>query len=378
VLSARPAGGLRILIPINAVYVVGGIGTVVSGLLPALAAATQPGEEVVVGRPGGLVVRALPAIGRPSGALARLAFEQIALPRLAARCDSVHLCDTRAVLASRRPFVLTVHDVSFLDEPGWYAPWAASYKRLMLMAALAKRPAAVVCDSQHTRERLLAHHPAAGRFDVRVVHPGVAEPPADCPAREESQSDPYFLTVSTIEPRKNHLGLLRAFRAARSCGLRLRWKVVGGPGHRSATIRAALAAEDGVDLMGWVEPPVLEELYAGAQFLALASHSEGFAYPPLEAMARGVATFCSTGSGLDETVGTAGLRAPSSDTDAWTAGLLKLQDNCSERARLVAAGRDQVRHFAWRRAADSVLDIHRGITCDRVRLRCTLNSRTWR
>jgi len=354
---------MRILVPTHAVFIAGGIGTVASGLIPALRNALRPGEEIVVASPRaghGALVRALPDIGRGRGALARLAYEQIAVPRMAAGCDSVHLLDARPVVASHRPFVLTVHDVSYLDEPTWYRPEAAIYKRWMLAAALAKRPVAVLCDSRHTRERLLAHHPDAAPR-AHVVHPGVSDPPADRPPRRPDDSQPYFLTVSTIEPRKNHLGLLRAFRAARARGLHLRWKIAGTRGHRYEPIRAQLAAQEGVDLLGFVSPAELERLYAGALFLALPSHTEGFGYPPLEAMARGVATICSSGSGLDDTVGDAGMRVASDDDDAWTAGLLRLQDDDGERQRLIIAGHEQVRRFDWTDVANELLNFHRTV-----------------
>jgi glycosyltransferase involved in cell wall biosynthesis len=363
---------MRILVPTHSAFVVGGIGAVASGLVPAMRASLRPGEEVAVASPragGGGLTAALPTIGRPSGAIARMAYEQLALPRLAAACTSVHLCDSRPILASRRPFVLSVHDVTYLDEPGWYEPGAATYKRIMLAAAIAKRPAAIVCDSRHTRDRLLAHHPRAARLDVRVVAPGFAAPPADRPRRQPATSEPYFLTVSTLEPRKNHLGLLRAFRAARARGLDLRWKVAGGDGHRSEPIRAALEAEDGVDVLGWVTPAALEELFAGAMFLALPSHVEGFGMTPLEAMARDVPTICSSGSGLDDAVGDAGLRVAADDVAGWTAGLLHLQDNPGERARYVAAGRSRVGGFSWAKAANGVLNVHRVLACGSTRSR---------
>jgi glycosyltransferase involved in cell wall biosynthesis len=308
-----------------------------------------------------VLAHALPGIGRPVGALARLGYEQVALPRLAARCDSIHLCDSRPILASACPFVLGIHDVAYLDHPAWYGRGVATYKRLMLAAALAKRPAAILCDSRHTRERLLAHHPAAAGLDVRVLTPGLVDPPPGRPPRRPAEADPYFVTVSTIEPRKNHLGLLRAFRQARARGLRLRWKIAGADGYRSAPIRAALAAEEGVEVLGWVSPAVLEELYAGALFAALPSHAEGFGLTPLEAMARGVAAICSTGSGLDDAVGDAAMRVPARDVEAWTSALLRLQNDAAERERLVTAGSERVVDLSWTTAAAKIRDIHRHI-----------------
>jgi len=353
---------LRILLPIHGALVPGGIATVLKGLVPGLRAAMGPEDHLVVVSPregSGRLAQAISGIGRPAGALARLAYEQVALPRRAAACDTVHLSDARPILVSGRPFVLTVHDVSYLDEPEWYAPGAGMYKRLMLAAALAKQPAAVVCDSRHSRDRLLAHHPQAARLDVRVIAPGVAAPPADRPVRQADLADPYFLTVATIEPRKNHLSVLLAYREARARGLHLRWKVAGAMGHRHEPIVARLRAQEGVDVLGLVSDRELEGLYARALFVVAPSHQEGFGYVPLEAMARGVATVCSIGSGLDESVGDGALRIAPSDVDGWMRALLRLQSDATERWRLESAGRLRGARFGWDGYGSAVLACHR-------------------
>lgn len=213
----------------------------------------------------------------------------------------------------------------------------------------------MLCDSRHTRERLLHHHPEA---PAEVVHPGLTPPPTDRPPRAPGD---FFLTVASIEPRKNHMTLLRAFRKARAEGLQLRWKVVGVPGPRSEPILAALRGEPGVDLCGPVDQLELEHLYASAVFLAAPSLLEGFGYPPLEAMARGVPTICATGSGFDDTVGDAALRVDAVDVDGWTAAMLTLGQDSGSRQRLEKAGIRRIAMFPWRSAAGHIAELHRRI-----------------
>ena len=138
-----------------------------------------------------------------------------------------------------------------------------------------------------------------------MIYPGLAAGPGE-PAADEDR-EPYFLTLATFEPRKNHLGLLRALRLARERGLSLRWKVAGIEGYGSREILSRLRREEGVDVLGRVSNANRERLYRGARFFAFPSHAEGFGFPPLEAMARGVPTICATGTAMDETVGAAAL-----------------------------------------------------------------------
>ena len=102
-----------------------------------------------------------------------------------------------------------------------------------------------------------------------------------------------------------------------------------------------------------------ERLFAGAVFFAFPSHAEGFGFPPLEAMARGVPTICSTGSAMDETVGDAAIRIHPADIDGWTAALLRLASDDAERARLSDLGVERAARFSWPKAARDYVECYR-------------------
>jgi alpha-1,3-rhamnosyl/mannosyltransferase len=101
-----------------------------------------------------------------------------------------------------------------------------------------------------------------------------------------------------------------------------------------------------VDVLGSLPQDELDQLFAGATAVATPSWEEGFGYPPLEAMARGVPVLCSTGSALDETAGDAALRVAPGDADGWAQALLRIQDDAALRADLVARGRRRLTRFA--------------------------------
>jgi glycosyltransferase involved in cell wall biosynthesis len=355
-----PSGsGVRVLLAAHQGLAVGGIGTMARGLAAHLPEAMEAHGSVVVEMPAAAarLSRRLRVLGGP-GAAARLWHEQVRLARIARDFDLLHLCDLRPLALSRTPFLITVHDVEFLDRPGWLPASARLYKERMLRAALRKRPAAIVCVSEHTRTRLLHHFPAAGRIEVRVIPPGVDPPAAGWTGAGDP---PYFLTVSTIHPRKNHLGLLRAFREARASGFALRWLVAGPPGPRSREIRRALEAEPGVSVLGEVDDGELDRLYREATFVATPSALEGFGYPPLEAMARGVPTLTSDAAALPEVVGDAAPLLPPDDVAAWARALSWLADDDAARRELSERGRRRAAAFSWPRAADRVTRLYRDV-----------------
>lgn len=343
-----------------------GIATVMRGLSEALPHALGPGDELLVigdspGKPSeaGARVRWQRRPQRLRGRYGRFAYEQGAIPTLARSTDLVHMGDCRPLLLSDRPYVVTVHDLFFLDVPGWLPPSVRQFKTAMLKAVIAKSPAAMVCVSEYTRSRLLAQAPAARNLDLRVIHPGIAPPTEPAPWAPE---EPYFLTLSEINPRKNLLTLLRAFQLARRRGLKLRWKLAGPAGFRSGRLIAALESVEGVEVLGRVSDAMREALYRHAEFKAFPSHAEGFGLPPLEAMARGLPTISSKGTAMDETLGDAAIRVEAEDVRGWVEALLRLSSEDSLRESLAKASQHQAQKFTMERMAAAHADVYRSAT----------------
>ena len=325
-----------------------GIGTHSAGLQAALPAALGAGDQLVV---AGLT-------GRRSRRGARILGQQLRLPFAERDANLVHLPDFRPTLLDPRPTLLTVHDVCFLDHPEWFPRSVYRYKSTLLRLIRAKRPAAIVCVSAYT-ERRLRHHLPGLRSPIYVIHPGI-EPPMEL-APAPSGDEEYFLTLSTIEPRKNHLGLLEAFREARCRGLRLRWRVAGASGYKGAAIAEQLAGVDAVDLLGPVTNDERERLFRSAAFVAVPSLVEGFGIPAGEAMARGVPVIVATGSGLDEVGTEAALRLDPNDVHGWADALLQLQDDIALRGELRRRGIQSATGMRWSEAAESYVELYRSL-----------------
>jgi glycosyltransferase involved in cell wall biosynthesis len=351
---------MKVLLPTHQLAAAG-IGTFIEGLSTSLSSALDPYDELLlVGeRPEGLDggnVRCVQSPALARARLGRLAFEQIGIGRATRAADVVHLPNPHALLLNSAPFVVTVHDVFFLDRPEWYPRSFVVFKRAMLDATLARSPRVVACVSDFSRRALLEHFPHL-EAETRVIYPGLAAVPGT-PAGDEDR-EPYFLTLATFEPRKNHLGLLEAFRLARTRGLTLRWKVAGIEGYGSRQLLAALRREEGVDVLGHVSNAQRERLYRRARFFAFPSLAEGFGFPPLEAMARGTPTICAAGTAMDETVGDSAIRIPPDDVEGWAAAVELLSDDADERERLREAGLVRAAEFSWERAAQEYVSSYR-------------------
>ena len=326
-----------------------GIGSHSAGLRRAIPAALGPHDN--------FVVRSL--TGTQSNRAARIVDQQLRLPFAERDADLVHLPDFRTSPLDRHRVLLTVHDVCFLDRPDWFPRSVAVYKSAMLKLAAATRPAAIVCVSEYTRNRLVHHLPRLANR-AHVIRPGIDEPEET--ASEPTGAESYFLTISTIEPRKNHLGLLRAFERARRDGLGLRWKVAGKiRAQRRADRRTALRQADGVDVIGQVTDEARELLFRDAAFVAVPSFIEGFGIPAGEAMVRGVPVIVATGSGLDEVGEEAALRLAPADVEGWADALRRVEGDLDLRHDLRRRGLEAAKSLRWSTAAVSYVQLYRSL-----------------
>jgi glycosyltransferase involved in cell wall biosynthesis len=171
----------------------------------------------------------------------------------------------------------------------------------------------------------------------------------------------YVLSLGTIEPRKDHALLVRAFDqvAAGDPGLRL---VVAGPdGWGVEQYEAAVARarhRDRIVRLGYVDDTSRADLLAGATTFAYPSVYEGFGLPPLEALAAGVPVVTTDVGALREVVGTAADLVPVGDASALADALIRvLALDDDQRAARAERGRRLAAARSWDDVAADVLAV---------------------
>lgn len=173
----------------------------------------------------------------------------------------------------------------------------------------------------------------------------------------------FTLFVSTIEPRKNIMGLLSAY-AALPKNLRLQYPLVlaGYQGWCSDDIHQAIkdAEQEGwARYLGFLPAQVLPELFSAARLFAFPSHYEGFGLPILEAMQSGVPVVCSNSASLPEVAGDAALMCHALDIDQLTEHIvIGLQDDVW-REVAITKGLAQAGMFSWQRCAEETCDLYK-------------------
>jgi glycosyltransferase involved in cell wall biosynthesis len=275
------------------------------------------------------------------------AWEQAALPLLARDARLIFSPANSVPIASARNVVF-VHDLAPLVGPQWYGAAYRGWHRLMLKA-IARDARLAITPSETIRDELVEALDIPPER-VAVAPPGVDgsfTPGVDAePLRRRLGLDrPYVLAVGTAVGRKN-LALLD--RAAPLLA-RIGFDAVIAGGARSY-MREGSAGE-GARRLGYVSEADLPALYSGAAVFALPSRYEGFGLPCLEAMACGTPVVTTRRGALPEVCGDAALYVDPDDAAGFVEACAAAADP-TERARLVAAGRDRAEPFTWERTAD--------------------------
>jgi glycosyltransferase involved in cell wall biosynthesis len=298
--------------------------------------------------------------------------EQVELPRLLRRhqADLLHSPHFNIPLARPCPTVVTIHDVIYLackqDLP---SRLGRLYYHAM-MAASVRRADRVITVSEFSK-REIVRYLKADPAKIDVIHSGVDpgfqhvidRPQMDSVLSRYGIDEDYILYTGIYRPRKNHAGLVRAFRELLGSGTRAKLVIAGPLDQREAEadlrqLGRELGIADKIILTGFVPDSDLPSLYSAARVYACPSLYEGFGFTVLEAMACGVPVVCSAATSLPEIAGDAALYADARKPQEFAAALWRAFHETELRGELIEKGLDNVRRFSWQNAANATLSIY--------------------
>ena len=208
------------------------------------------------------------------------------------------------------PTVATVHDLSVLKFPEFHRRQTVELCQRGISDAVS-RGAHIITDSR-VMEAEIQKEFALPSERISAIH---LAPDPRCQPRTEAECShvlralklkyrSFFLSVGTIEPRKNLLRLLAAFRRGRAEG-HFDWPlvVVGASGWKNDKEHEALhdLCRDGRAIyLKYVPDDTLHLLYSAASALVYPSIYEGFGLPVAEALASGCPVITSAGTAMEE------------------------------------------------------------------------------
>lgn len=181
----------------------------------------------------------------------------------------------------------------------------------------------------------------------------------------------YILYLGTLETRKNILGIVKAFEKLKQHKVdgKLKYKnyklVLAGQHGRGikrklARIEKSEHKKD-IIITGYVESDHINALYQEASAFVFPSFYEGFGFPVIEAMAKGVPVIAGNAGAIPEITGNAAVLVDPGKQKEITDALIKIMDNKELRQDLIEKGKKCCRDFCWEKTAQQTLDFYKKI-----------------
>jgi glycosyltransferase involved in cell wall biosynthesis len=337
-----------------------GVGRYLAGLLGEWATQPQAGQHEFV-----LYVPETPAVALDrSHFLTRLVpgghgavWEQVWLP-WAARRDGLGAFFApgyAAPLTLETPFVVAIHDLSFVAHPEWFRAREGIRRRWMSGRA-ARRARAVVTISEFSRRELIDRLGIPdGR--IHVIPPGVVSTDGSPAARR----DPRVLFVGSIFNRRHVPDLIRGFSYLVRAHPEVSLDIVGdNRSYPYEDLPRTIEAEGLNGHVRWhayVSDADLKALYARARAFAFLSEYEGLGLTPLEALAAGVPPVLLETPVARETCGDAAFYVPGTGSAVVAEALERALFDDQARAARLAAAPGALARYSWPQAAHETLAV---------------------
>lgn len=291
--------------------------------------------------------------------------EQIALTKLldAQHPDLVHFTNFNIPLGYRKPFVVTIHDLTLLRyksiRGGLLAPFTYHLKDVVMRHILktaVNRSKYIFTPSQFVKEDVVGQY-HCGPQKIIITHNAVDNliKNSYIDLKKYSISKPFILSVGNPYPHKNIDGLIKAYAQLISHKkLDYQLVIVGRDNEfmdRQKKLVKKLNLEGRVVFPGYISDRELAGIYQQARVYVFPSFSEGFGIPGLEAMKYGLPVASSNATSLPEIFNDAAAYFDPKNIKDIAQTIEELITDEAYRKKLIGLGYRQVKKYSWAKSA---------------------------
>ena len=173
----------------------------------------------------------------------------------------------------------------------------------------------------------------------------------------------FILSVGSIEPRKNLLGLLNAYNLLHS-DIKSEYKLVlvGFKGWGNSEIMELINTnQENIHYLGFITDEELAKVYNLASCFVFPSFYEGFGLPPLEAMACGTPVIASNSTSIPEVCADAATYCDPYDVNDIKVKIELLLSDVSLQNEMIQKGFKRAGEFTWEKSANQHLKVFKEV-----------------
>jgi glycosyltransferase involved in cell wall biosynthesis len=284
-----------------------------------------------------------------------------------------------AAASRKTKVILTVHDLSFEHFPETFSWKRRLWHWFINPRKLCQKADGIIAVSESTKKDIEEIYKIKPE-KISVVYSGARSSFKSIDRNDqklltvkEKYNLPYkfMLYLGTIEPRKNIVGIIRAYNQLRNIKhpelAKYKLVIAGERGWKSEKIFSEIGKSPfGEDIIftGFVADEDKPAIYNLASLFVYPSFFEGFGFPPLEAMACGVPVITSNNSSLPEVAGAAAILIDPDKPDEIYQAMKEILLSRNLQESLRKKGFEQVKKFEWKKTAEEFLKV---IICNSVR-----------
>ena len=277
-------------------------------------------------------------------------------------------------VSAKTKLIVTMHDLSFERYPETFSWVRRLWHMFINPKRICQKAHRIIAVSESTKNDVVKIY-GIDESKVRVIYSGIAEKFCVLDRNneglirtKEKYGLPYkfILYLGTIEPRKNIVGIVRAYNDLQEWAKKnkseelLKYKLIiaGSRGWLSEKIFREISkskSKENIGVLNFVEEDDKEFVLSLASLFVYPSLFEGFGFPPLEAMACGVPVIASNNSSLPEIVGNGGCLVDPDKPDEIFQAMKEILSKGELKDSFVSKGLAQAKKFSWQRSAEEFL-----------------------
>lgn len=267
--------------------------------------------------------------------------------------------------------IMTIHDVTFMKYPKYTNSIVKTYTQRV--KSCLKWTDAIITFAENTKQEISEYlnvsqdrifiTPQASRYYPDYLIQTDTNQLANTVNYPWEQ--PYILFVSTLEPRKNLVNLIKAFNLLKQeAKIPHNLVLIGQPGWHYQNIFDEINKspwQQDIYVLGYLSDDLVALFYQEADVFIYPSFYEGFGLPVLEAMTLGAPVVTSNTSSLPEVAGDAAILINPQNVEEIAAGIFRVISDRQLRDQLIQLGKERAKLFSWEKTAQATIYIYRSL-----------------